>query len=83
MGHDLHAVLAAVAGNRVMELLVLVLLRLTRFHSAAPPEVKGAIPTGEVMHVHHRLVEAIIARDGALARHRMRRHLDALVRWSR
>jgi DNA-binding FadR family transcriptional regulator len=83
MGHDLHAVLAAVAGNRVMELLVLVLLRLTRFHSAAPPEVKGAIPTGEVMHVHRQLVEAILARDLDLARHRMRRHLDALVRWSR
>ncbi|MDQ2648790.1 MAG: FCD domain-containing protein [Actinomycetota bacterium] len=83
MGHDLHAVLAAVAGNRVMELLVLVLIRLTKFHGAAPPESEGVVPTGEVMHVHHRLVDAILDRDLDLARHRMRRHLDALARWTR
>jgi DNA-binding FadR family transcriptional regulator len=35
------------------------------------------------MHVHNRVVEAIVARDLDLARRRMQRHLDALVRWSR
>lgn len=84
MGHDLHAVLASVAGNRVIELLVLVLVRLARFHAAAPPEAAGGpFPTQDVIRVHQRIVEAIRARDVELARHRMRRHLDALVRWVR
>lgn len=83
MGHDLHGVLAAVAGNRVIELLVLVLVRLTRIHSAAPPGAEDTLPAKDVMHVHDRIVEAILARDAELARHRMRRHLDALREWSR
>jgi DNA-binding FadR family transcriptional regulator len=82
-GHDLHAVLAGVAGNRVIELLVLVLVRLTRIHSAAPDDVDDHLPIQDVIHVHDRIVEAILARDVDLARHRMRRHLDALRAWSR
>ncbi|HVX18248.1 MAG TPA: FCD domain-containing protein [Acidimicrobiales bacterium] len=83
-GHDLHAVLAHIAGNRVIELLVLVLVRLTRFHASTPDGVVAdTAPNAEVMHVHDRIVEAILARDLELARHRMRRHLDALRRWTR
>jgi DNA-binding FadR family transcriptional regulator len=82
MGHDLHGVLAKASGNRVLELLTLVLIRLARIHSAAPPDADGPLPTGDVMHVHTRIVDAILAQDRELARHRMRRHLDALVRWS-
>lgn len=84
VGHDLHGVLAAIAGNRVLELLVLVLLRLTRFHVAAPPDAPRPVEaTGEAMHVHTEIVDAILAHDPDLARHRLRRHLDALVRWVR
>jgi DNA-binding FadR family transcriptional regulator len=84
MGHDLHGVLGSLAGNRVIELLTLVLVRLARLHSAAPPDAAGApLPTGDVMHIHERIVEAILDRDLDLARHRMRRHLDALERWVR
>jgi DNA-binding FadR family transcriptional regulator len=83
IGHDLHAVLAGLAGNRVVELLVLVLVRLQRFHGAKPPEVTGEVPTGDVTDVHRRIVAAILDRDLDLARHRLRRHLDALVRWAR
>ncbi|HET6950052.1 MAG TPA: FCD domain-containing protein [Acidimicrobiales bacterium] len=83
LGHDLHGVLATVAGNRVLELLTLVLVRLSRLRSAAPPGAPPTLPTDEVMHVHRRIVEAIIAGDRDLARHRMRRHLDALVTWTR
>jgi DNA-binding FadR family transcriptional regulator len=84
MGHDLHGVLAEVAGNRVLELLTLVLVRLARIHSSPPAgrSVTDPVPTGDVIHVHGRIVEAILARDHELARHRMRRHLDALVAWS-
>jgi DNA-binding FadR family transcriptional regulator len=83
MGHDLHGVLGSVAGNRVLELLTLVLVRLARFHFYAPPDAPDRLPTGDVMHVHERIVEAILDRDLDLARHRMRRHLDALERWVR
>jgi DNA-binding FadR family transcriptional regulator len=83
-GHDIHGVLAAATGNRVIELLVLVLLRLSRFHMAVPADAAEApVPTQDVIDVHRRIVEAILAGDADLARHRLRRHLDALVRWSR
>lgn len=79
VAHDLHFVLAHVAGNRVLELLTVVLVRLSRLHSAAPPGAPDAPPTEDVIHVHDRIVDAIRAGDSELARHRMRRHLDALV----
>jgi DNA-binding FadR family transcriptional regulator len=82
-GHDLHSVLAAVAGNPVLELLTLVLIRLTVLHATAPAGAPGLRATEDVIDVHQRIVEAILARDHELARHRMRRHLDALVDWMR
>jgi DNA-binding FadR family transcriptional regulator len=83
VGHDLHLVLAELARNRVLELLAHVLVRLTRFHSAAPVDAPDPIPSKDVTHVHNRIVEAIVAGDAALARHRMRKHLEALERWVR
>ena len=83
VGHDLHVVLATVAGNRVMELLVHVLVRLARLQIVAPPDGDDENPTQHVIQVHQSIVEAILARDVELARHRMRRHLDALLRWGR
>ncbi|MCZ7528803.1 MAG: FCD domain-containing protein [Acidimicrobiia bacterium] len=44
VGHDLHGVLARAAGNPVLELLTLVLLRITRFRSAVPPEPRTRSP---------------------------------------
>jgi DNA-binding FadR family transcriptional regulator len=76
-------VLAAVAGNPVLELLALVLIRLTVPHGTAPVGAPGLRATEEVIDVHQRIVEAILAGDHELARHRMRRHLDALVDWMR
>ncbi len=83
VGHDLHNVLAAVAANPVLELLTQVLIRITRFHTSAPPGAPDELPTQDVIAVHGRIVEAILAGDHELARHRMRRHLDALVDWVR
>jgi DNA-binding FadR family transcriptional regulator len=82
-GHDLHAVLAGVSGNRVLELLTLVLVRLARLHAAAPAGATDLAPVAEVMRVHQRIVEAVVDGDAALARKRMSRHLDALTRWGR
>jgi DNA-binding FadR family transcriptional regulator len=83
VGHDLHTVLAQVAGNRVLELLAAVLVRLTRIHNAPPSGVPDPLPSQDVVRVHRRIVEAVLARDIDLARHRMRKHLDALVKWVR
>jgi DNA-binding FadR family transcriptional regulator len=83
IGHDLHFVLAKISGNRVLELLTAVLLRLTRFHAAPPPGTTGPVPTQPTMHVHSLIVEAIAAGNLGLARGRMKKHLDALTRWSR
>jgi DNA-binding GntR family transcriptional regulator len=61
----------------------MVLTRLTRIHLVIPAEGADPPPIQDVFDVHQRIVEAIVAGDGDLARHRLRRHLDALVRWTR
>jgi DNA-binding FadR family transcriptional regulator len=82
IGHDLHDVLAEVGGNRVLELLTMVLTRLTRSRMPAAPAEPDPRSTRAVVDVHQRIVDAIVAGDRDLARHRMRRHLDALVHWT-
>jgi DNA-binding FadR family transcriptional regulator len=83
VGHDLHNVLAEVAGNPVSELLTMVLVLLTRLRVAPPAGATDPFPTQDAIDVHRRIVDAILAGDHDLARHRMRRHLDALVAWVR
>ena len=84
LGHDLHQVLADLSGNRVLALLTDVLITLSRGLSITSDEpVDEALATDEVIHTHRRIVEAILARDVELARHRMRRHLDAIIHWVR
>lgn len=82
-GHDFHVVLANLSGNRVLALFTDVLVRLSRSHGSMPADAVGPLPTDEVVHTHHRIIEAITARDVDLARHRMRHHLEALARWVR
>ena len=83
VGHDLHNVLAEVAGNPVSELLTMVLVLLTRLRVATPAGAPDPFPTQHVVDVHRGIVDAVLAGDHDLARHRMRRHLDALVAWVR
>lgn len=82
-GHDFHIVLANLSGNRVLALFTDVLVRLSRSHGAMPADAAGPLPTAEVIDVHERIIDAIIAGDVDLARHRMRHHLTALTRWVR
>jgi DNA-binding FadR family transcriptional regulator len=82
MGHDLHNVLAEVAGNPVSELLTMVLVELTRRRVATSGAPDPAVAQ-DVLDVHGRIVDAVLARDHDLARHRMLRHLDAMVPWVR
>jgi DNA-binding FadR family transcriptional regulator len=79
VGHDLHAVLARLTGNPVLELVTLVLIRLSRFHQLTPAGHRPGAIVEEVTRAHGRIVEAIVGGDRDLARHRMRRHLGALA----
>jgi len=79
-GHDMHAVLAEIAGNRALELVALVLIRLTRLHQV---EVLSAAArrkiADEVHRTHSGIASALIEKDAELARHRLRRHLHAVA----
>jgi DNA-binding FadR family transcriptional regulator len=77
--HDLHAAVAAAAQNRVLILVALVLIRLSRLHQIErlAPKMQREIQA-EVLRTHIGIAEAVAVGDRELARHRMRRHLEAL-----
>jgi DNA-binding FadR family transcriptional regulator len=76
---QLHAAIAAVGGNRVLELVALVLIRLSRIHQIERLAV-GAREhiQAEVLTAHQGIAAAVAAGNRALARDRMREHLDTL-----
>ena len=77
--HDLHAAIAGAAGNRVLELVALVLIRLSRLYQVerlAPRDVTRI--REEIHRAHSVIVEAVISGDRDLARHRMHRHMTAV-----
>ncbi len=78
-GHDLHAVIAAQAGNRALELVLLVLLRLMRLHQVeAVSDEERAVAALEVSKTHGAIADAMSAGDRELASRRMRRHLETI-----
>ncbi len=74
--HDLHAAVARVAGNRVLELVALVLIRLSRLYQV---ERAPRSANDEVRRAHAGIAAAVAAGDRDLARHRMRRHLEGFA----
>lgn len=77
-----HIELADLAGNPVLELFLRILSELwlrhtTGLHSREP----GPGGVDEAKHVHGRILDAVLAGDTGVARHRMRRHLEALSAW--
>lgn len=82
--HAVHRELASLSGNPVLELFSHVLSSLWERHRVHRPE-DVTLADREILHVvkstHQRIVEAILAGDPGLARHRMIRHQDALVPW--
>src|ERR1700722_12018639 len=77
--HDLHAAVAAAAQNRVLNLVALVLIRLSRLHQIErlAPKAQKQI-RAEVLRTHEGIARAVESGDREMARHRMRRHLEAL-----
>jgi DNA-binding FadR family transcriptional regulator len=84
--HRLHEVIAELAGNRVLVLLLEVLTRLVELHT--PPSASDIDMTEEqakvsVQHVHRKIVDAMLDRNEPSAIRAMARHLEALVPFHR
>ena len=78
--HDLHATLASVTGNRVLQLLALVLIRLSRLHEVGVLSARARGRVGaEVNRAHTAITDALVDRDRDLARGRMARHMQVLA----
>jgi DNA-binding FadR family transcriptional regulator len=78
--HDLHAVIAGIAGNRALELVALVLIRLTRMHQLNVRTPRARQRIGDYVHkAHGDIVDAVLARDTKLAQTLMRNHLAELT----
>ena len=78
--NDVHVAVAGAAHSRVLELIALVLIRLSRLYEIerlAPKDSKHV--RAEVLRAHEAIAAAVESGDHELARHRMRRHLDALA----
>lgn len=80
VGHDLHLLIGELAENRLISLFLLILVRLSARHTSPSRVTRPrAEVAAEVHRTHQAIADAIIAGDGDLARHRMQRHLSALV----
>jgi DNA-binding FadR family transcriptional regulator len=77
---DLHSVVASAARNSVLELVALVLIRLSRLHHVErlALEVRRHV-RADALHAHEAIAVAIETGDRELSRRRMRRHLEALA----
>ncbi|MEV5849787.1 FadR/GntR family transcriptional regulator [Streptomyces sp. NPDC048179] len=77
-----HSELAALADNPVLSLFLAIITELFRRHASGHDRpLPGDTAAEEVQHVHQRILDAIVQGDAGVARHRMRRHLDALIPW--
>jgi DNA-binding FadR family transcriptional regulator len=72
----LHAVLASISRNPALELFVNVLNRVAVLYSSGWQNF-GTVIAADTVYAHARIAEAVIGNEPALARHRMRKHLEA------
>jgi DNA-binding FadR family transcriptional regulator len=76
--HDIHLAIAQLTGNPAMRLFLEVLTELTQPPRRPADAASEKRRRDDVRHAHERIVEAIVAGDGALARRRMHVHLVAI-----
>jgi len=72
--HDFHILLARLTANPALHLFVQTLTDLTQRQQSAHD--RSRLAADDIHAAHAGIAEAIIARDGALARHRMTVHLQ-------
>jgi DNA-binding FadR family transcriptional regulator len=75
--HDFHVLIAEMTGNPALHLFVHSLTDLTQRQRTVP--LLDADYQDDIHVAHTKIAEAIIARDGSLARHRMITHLEAVA----
>ena len=73
---ELHALIAAMSRNAGLELFVDVFARVAQLYSPDWQRLGNTIGK-ETMRAHAKIAAAVMAGDGALARSRMRKHLEA------
>jgi DNA-binding FadR family transcriptional regulator len=71
--HDFHVLMARLTANPALHLFVQTLTDLTQ---RQPVLERNRLSLDDIHAAHVKIAEAIIARDGALARHRMMTHLE-------
>jgi DNA-binding FadR family transcriptional regulator len=83
MSDSFHTELADLSGNPVLGLFLRILTELWTRHRVNSPTAPQPDPAlaSEAANVHRRILQAILAGDEGVARHRMRRHLEALTAW--
>jgi DNA-binding FadR family transcriptional regulator len=77
-----HTELAELAGNPVLGLFLRIVHELFRRHTdfRERPAADADLPE-QIRRIHERILAALLDGDAGLARHRMRRHLEALTAW--
>lgn len=72
-----HLGITELAGNPVLDLLMRIVVDVARRHPGTPtPPAESDDLAGALVGVHGAILDAVVAGDGSLARHRLRRHLD-------
>jgi DNA-binding FadR family transcriptional regulator len=79
---ELHALIASISRNPALELFVEVLNRVAMLYSSGWQSFGRAIGA-ETAHAHARIAEAVIDAETGLARHCMRKHLEAEAEYLR
>jgi DNA-binding FadR family transcriptional regulator len=80
--HDVHRVIARLSGNPLVALFVESLIEMTTTHAMTDLSGERKIDATYAMHLaHERIVDAMVAGDISLAKHRMLRHLTAERSW--
>jgi len=83
LADELHLTAAELTGNPVLVFLIRTITSLWARHIADEPTrpVPAENAAEAITRAHSAIVEAVLAGDRSLARHRMTRHLDALSIW--
>jgi DNA-binding FadR family transcriptional regulator len=80
--HHVHTEIAELAGNPVLALFLRIITTVWARHIAPLDDEQESRATAQMAsQAHRRIVDAVLAGDLPLARHRMRRHLEALDSW--
>jgi DNA-binding FadR family transcriptional regulator len=79
-GDQFHVELVDMAGNPVLTLFLRIITELWSRHTRSERPAAPAVAE-EVRRVHQAILDAIESGDTVLARHRLRRHLQALDTW--